>query len=136
MRPNRIEKIICQVIVLSLVGTWFHVSTIQAEEIQQTPTEQIKEIDSSQELPEKPTSTTQEEQASEKSERQRGESKTLEDYIPNPYLRGLVQFPLATVGILLCGTLYTAYLIYVVGEQTVKRITGIVKQKAIKEESK
>jgi hypothetical protein len=62
--------------------------------------------------------------------------RRLEDYIPNPYLPGLVQFPLATVGTFLCGTLYTAYLIYVVGEQTVKRITGIVEQRAIKEESK
>jgi len=136
MRPNRIQKIICQVIVLSLAGAWFHVNTIEAEEIQQTPTEQIKEIDSSLELPERPPSTPQEEQASGKSQRQRGESKTLEDYVPNPYLRGLVQFPLATVGVFLCGTLYTAYLIYAVGEQTVNRITEIVEQKVKKEENK
>ena len=136
MRPNRIEKIICGVIVLSLVGAWFHVTTVEAEEIQQTPIEQITEIDSSQELPEKRASTTQEEQVSEKPERQKGESKTLEDYIPNPYLRGLVQIPLGTVGVFLGGTLYTAYLIYVVGEQTVRKITGIVEQKVTKKESK
>ena len=135
MRPNRIEKIICGVIVLSLVGAWFHVNTVEAEEIQQTPTEQIKEIDSSQELSEKPASAAQEE-ASEKSEPQRGESKTLDDYIPNPYLRALVQIPLATVGVFLCGTLYTGYLIYAVGEETVKKITGIVEQKVKKEENK
>lgn len=135
MRPNRIQKIICQVIVLSLVGTWFHVTTVEAEEIQQTPIEQIKEIDSPQELSETPASTAQEE-TSEKSQRQKRESKTLEDYIPNPYLRGLVQIPLGTVGVLLCGTLYTAYLIYAVGEQTVRKITGIVGQKVKKEENK
>ena len=136
MMPNRIQKIICQAIILSLVGAWFYVNTIEAEEIQQTPIEQIKGIDSSQELPEKPASTIQEEQASEKPKRQKGESKALEDYIPNPYLRALVQFPLATVGTFLCGTLYTAYLIYVVGEQTVNRLTKIVEQKVKKEENK
>jgi len=136
MRPNRVRKTICQVIILSLVGAWFHLRTIQAEEFQQTPIEQIKETDSSQELSEKPASTTQEEQTSEKSDQRKGGSKTLEDYIPNQYLRALVQIPLGTVGVLLGGTFYTAYLIYAVGEQTVNRITQIVEQKVKKEENK